>query len=302
MRNLRILPLALIAAALLWGQAGADSVAFAGGDDNAIVWPQWWTKIQTDLHGTPDFASFDVGPFKTLEAWGAEFLLTDDDKAYLQKVTFSYISPNYDNLVPTLFAGDLFIDTYGGTNPDGWDYAVNLGLSGDTQRQTGGSGFAVLKYSDLTYNDNPAADPYGNNSAIYYQAGASNFRQYHPWALTRVGVSMGTDTGLDADFDGWLNDTGEKFSGTLNPPGGPSYSVTNETVYQSTFDLTAGGQQLGLELTERNFSLGFTINCANDVVYGRGPVPQEDIPEPTTLVLLGTGLLGMVAARRRNAV
>ena len=45
-----------------------------------------------------------------------------------------------------------------------------------------------------------------------------------------------------------------------------------------------------------NYGYHWTITCGNDVMEGEDPVPA---PEPATLVLLGTGLLGLAGVRRK---
>jgi hypothetical protein len=70
----------------------------------------------------------------------------------------------------------------------------------------------------------------------------------------------------------------------------------------SPFISTVGNQifvysGLDLGLPSSNFTLGWTIDCANDVIYEKVSAP---VPEPATLLLLGSGLLGLASFRRKR--
>lgn len=48
--------------------------------------------------------------------------------------------------------------------------------------------------------------------------------------------------------------------------------------------------------------IGWTLNCANDVIYQKIDIPLIDIPEPATMVLLCFGIAGLFAFRRKMAI
>jgi hypothetical protein len=124
-----------------------------------------------------------------------------------------------------------------------------------------------------TFADNSfALGSYSTGSSNYILSwGSSGFiiRQNHP-VLYNVASNLGVSTGTAtvSPFN----------SQTLNTPLAFSFTGLN---------LLVGS----------DFTIGWDVSCANDVIYERVTAP---VPEPATLLLLGSGLLGLASFRRKR--
>ena len=121
-------------------------------------------------------------------------------------------------------------------------------------------------------------------------------------------IDMGTGTGTDAagvySVTGWSNDVvaghhdsdpfamddGSLVTGLIDN----LYGMEGDSHYRVvSFDLAA----LGLS-GDLGIDAHWTMNCGNDSVDGHF---SASVPEPTTLPLLGLGLLGLIAGRKKLA-
>ena len=65
----------------------------------------------------------------------------------------------------------------------------------------------------------------------------------------------------------------------------------------ATFDLSF---LKGVNVLNNSIITHFTLGCGNDNLMGKGTLPTAPVPEPTTLLLLGSGLLGLAGFRKKN--
>jgi hypothetical protein len=224
--------------------------------DTANYWPGW----NNTKNGTGDDSQDTIGE---PDFTGGTATFSSTGKLTGLSFTVSNpVAPSSWNA--NISPGDLFIDVNSDQN---WDYVVHLtGISG---WQAGHLSTVVGQGSYSIYAVNI---PLGSTSA-YVLSGTDNsglwsgflIRDGHPVTLSNG--SLPTSSYGTVDFSGWGTD--------------PSFDFSK---------LPNGG------LTFSNLTIGWTVNCANDVLYEH----IKPVPEPATMLLLGTGLIGLAGYRARR--
>lgn len=246
--------------------AGAAATSYSFGDET-IYWPGW-SNGRPAAYGLPmDDTNDHIGVPNflggTAEVIGGK----------LTRLTFAVQNPQeYWNGKAIVSPGDLFISTLSGATP-AWNHVVDL-TTASTWTTPGYGNTVVPGGSYQLYNVNI---PLGN-TASYILSGTdlkpdwSSFliRDNHPVAAATAAL---TSAAGPVSFSGWP-------------------TATTSPILVS-FDFTALPDG-GLVLSSGDLTLGWTANCANDVVY-----EHIYVPEPGTLLLVGFGLLGVALQRRR---
>ena len=283
-----------------WSQDGDVNTANDTGDD------------AKDKIGTPDIDS-DFITFTPVAGQAVVDIDTATGKGYLKKVEINYDMIGYFSV---LGIGDLFVDD----GADGtWDWVIASSQIGvGTATAGGGTSIDVYDFGASTFNlgtrptlgidygaaastydyvfsgqdnQNKSGSGWGGNWTGY------GIRDDHPWKVhdDKVAESGVVSHASSAKVSGWTN--------SPNTP---------QTLTFDDIDVGLSGGQEGLELSlttvgsqqVANFILGFAFNCGNEVLYehvqAQGQNSETPVPEPSTLLLLGTGLVGLIGYGRRK--
>jgi hypothetical protein len=179
------------------------------------------------------------------------------NNGYVTKVTFQVNIPaGTAGSWGLLKPADLFIDT---NHDQKWDYVVNMIAPNDVPGD--GKLYAITQ-------------PLGSKTG-YFMSYVIN----KPYYDVRYDHPIGVDLSL---VGGSLTSIPVTFSGWSNPGDGKTTDVS----------FVFGG--LGIPVGYQ-FDIGWTVNCANDVIY-----ENIYVPEPTTLLFLGCSIIVLVGFGRKR--